>query len=309
KDVAKYAHVLEQCVKNGYAPEEFLSRCRDEGLIITATDAHINLYKELVKLDKANKNGIWARIIKNNFAPLFVGRVDYVAGNPPWVSFDNLPEGYRDSIDGLWDEYKLRSPSTWRGRFAKGNQDLSILFAYACPDAYLAAGGRLGLVITQTVFQAVAHGSLTPGEDFGFRRFKLRESLLRIKRVDDFTSMRPFEGAENRTATFVAAVGKLETKFPVDYYLWEVRQGSNLDDIVSWDEFESIAHSELQLGVPLRNASGPWVLLPKSVDPGIVPRLSSGSPAYRAWRGTDTRGANAIYWFHLIKRTAGGLLL
>ena len=43
------------------------------------------------ELDKANKNGIWARIIKNGFAPLFIGQVDYVAGNPPWVVWDNLP--------------------------------------------------------------------------------------------------------------------------------------------------------------------------------------------------------------------------
>jgi SAM-dependent methyltransferase len=82
REVAKYAEVLEACVKNAYAPDEFLSRCRDEGLNIIATDSHLELYRELVKLDKANKNGIWARIIKNNFAPLFEGleSFDYVIG-------------------------------------------------------------------------------------------------------------------------------------------------------------------------------------------------------------------------------------
>jgi len=78
QDVAAYAQLLETCIRNGYPPQEFLSRCKEEGLNITATEAHLNLYKELVTLDKANKNGIWARIIKNNFAPLFVGvsRID-----------------------------------------------------------------------------------------------------------------------------------------------------------------------------------------------------------------------------------------
>src|SRR5260370_10186811 len=93
KEVAKYAEVLETCIKSAYAPQEFLSRCKEEGLAITATDAHLSLYKELVRLDKENKNGIWARIIKNNFAPLFVGKVDYVAGNPPWVTWESLPGG------------------------------------------------------------------------------------------------------------------------------------------------------------------------------------------------------------------------
>jgi hypothetical protein len=59
EDAAKYAQVLETCIKNAYKPEEFLSCCRDEGLNITATNAHISLYKELVRLDKENKNGIW----------------------------------------------------------------------------------------------------------------------------------------------------------------------------------------------------------------------------------------------------------
>ena len=49
-------------------------------------------HNDLVKLDKANKNGVWARIIKNAFAPLFVGKVDYVAGNPPWVNWESLPQ-------------------------------------------------------------------------------------------------------------------------------------------------------------------------------------------------------------------------
>jgi hypothetical protein len=114
KDVAKYADILETCVKNAYAPEEFVSRCRDEGLNITAADAHLDLYKELVVLDKANKNGIWARIIKNNFAPLFIGRVDYVAGNPPWVAWNNLPAEYRDESKPIWKTYGFFTQKGYR---------------------------------------------------------------------------------------------------------------------------------------------------------------------------------------------------
>ena len=58
RDVAAYAGVLETCVRNGYSQEEFLSRCHDEGLNITATQAHLDLYRELVRLDKENRNGI-----------------------------------------------------------------------------------------------------------------------------------------------------------------------------------------------------------------------------------------------------------
>jgi methylase of polypeptide subunit release factors len=42
-------------------------------------------------------NGLWARLLKNNFAPLTVGQFDYIVGNPPWVNWEHLPDGYRDS--------------------------------------------------------------------------------------------------------------------------------------------------------------------------------------------------------------------
>src|ERR1700730_9805148 len=125
-DVARYAAVLEACIKNAYTPQEFLSRCRDEGLSIDATDLHIGLYKELVRLDKENKNGVWARIIKNNFAPLFVRGVDYVAGNPPWVNWDSLPGDYRESTLPVWDFYKLRPEKGQLGKMRGGKKDISM---------------------------------------------------------------------------------------------------------------------------------------------------------------------------------------
>jgi len=60
-----------------------------------------------VKLDREDKNSIWARIIKNALAPLFIDKVDYVAGNPPWVNWEHLPADYRDSMKPLWQEYDL----------------------------------------------------------------------------------------------------------------------------------------------------------------------------------------------------------
>src|SRR5579863_1682995 len=137
KEVASYASVLENCVKNAYSPQEFLGRCREEGLEIIATDAHIDLYKELARLDKENKNGIWARIIKNNFAPLFVGKVHYVVGNPPWVNWESLPVEYRDNTIDLWDRYRLRERVTHGARLGNVKKELSALFTYVCIDHYV----------------------------------------------------------------------------------------------------------------------------------------------------------------------------
>jgi hypothetical protein len=141
--VAKYAEQLEFCIANGYSPAEFLKRCHDEGIALTAASLHTDLYEELAKLDKANKNGIWARIIKNAFAPVFIGRVDYIAGNPPWVNWESLPGDYRDALKPLWQEYGLFSLSGSAGRLGGGKKDLSMLFVYSCIDNYLKQSGKL----------------------------------------------------------------------------------------------------------------------------------------------------------------------
>jgi methylase of polypeptide subunit release factors len=55
----------------------------------TALDA---LYRHLYTLQQEGRNGIWARLIKNAFAPVLVGEFDFVVGNPPWVNWESLRE-------------------------------------------------------------------------------------------------------------------------------------------------------------------------------------------------------------------------
>jgi len=73
-----------------------------EGLPPVQVDAAVHLYEQLLDLQRKGINGIWARIIKNAFAPLFQGRFDYVAGNPPWVNWESLPDDYRQETKDLW---------------------------------------------------------------------------------------------------------------------------------------------------------------------------------------------------------------
>ena len=222
EQVAKYAQVMEDCIRNGYKAEEFLSRCADEGLHVSATDAHVALYRELARLDAENKNGIWARIIKNNFAPLFVGRVDFVAGNPPWVRWGYLPREYREDSVPMWQGYGLFSLKGFEARLGSGEKDLSQLFTYVCIDKYLKDSGKLGFLITKTVFKA-------KGQAEGFRRFRLGPSgkPFSILRVDDFSLLKPFEGASNLTSCFVALKGK-ETEYPVPFWVWIPRTGATI---------------------------------------------------------------------------------
>ena len=182
------------CVRNGYSPEEFLGRCRDEGLSVAAESLHTDMYRELLRLEKANKNGVWAKIIKNSFAPLFTAQVDYVVGNPPWVRWAYLPEQYRRDIEPLWRRYQLFTQKGLKSLMGTAEVDISILFTYACSDYYLREGGTLGFLITQEVIR-----SKTAGE--GFRSFKIYPAGtgLRVNFFHDLVAVKPFEAA-NKSA-------------------------------------------------------------------------------------------------------------
>jgi hypothetical protein len=233
--LAAYTNKLQSlAAKNsGHSADEFLEQCRNDGIPVTSLDDHKRLFGELRKLDEDDKNGVWARIIKNAFAPLFVGKVDYVAGNPPWVFWNNLPNEYRDSVRQLMaDTYRImaKGASTMK-RLGSAGKDLSMLFFYVGLDVYLRDKGKLGYVITQTIFQSTAGNE--------FRKFRLPKNRpLRVKKVEDWVRVQPFRPkAGNKTAVVIAANGA-ETEYPLPYDTFIPirdfdRESASLDEVLS----------------------------------------------------------------------------
>jgi hypothetical protein len=235
RNIARYAELLEECVRSKYKPDEFVERCKEEKLSVKERPLHVELYRQLVKLDVDSRNGVWARIIKNAFAPLFTPQVDFVVGNPPWVNWESLPEVYRNSTASLWYDYGLFRQKGLKAKLGGAKDDISILMTYVCHDAYLKPTGTLGFVITQSVFK-------TKGGGEGFRGFRYTpagklESYLAPLDVEDLSALQPFEGATNRTAVFVAGKSNTPVKFPVPYTVWKkrapVENDSSLNDVLS----------------------------------------------------------------------------
>ncbi|MFH1373801.1 MAG: SAM-dependent DNA methyltransferase, partial [bacterium] len=302
---AKYAEQLEFCVRNSYSPDEFIQRCRDEGLPINEHQLHIELYNELVTLDKANKNGVWARIIKNAFAPLFIGQVDYVAGNPPWINLDALPRAYREQFISInQGVYGLFPHKGLRARHGSAETDISTLFLYVSLDKYVKEHGRLGFVITQSVFLSDA------GK--GFRKFSLPDGKpIAVRRVDDLSSIKVFEGAANRTAVVIAERDSA-TIYPVEYIRWALVQDpelhSPIPDILDLDEFLpscQLLHSQAR---PIsKDLTSPWII-------GQADEIRSlgraiGPSSYKAHVGIHTGGANAVYWIEILGVPRPGTVL
>jgi hypothetical protein len=298
--IATYCAILEDCIFQESPFEVFQQRCEADSIPFAEANAHQLLYSRLSRLHGKGEDGVWIRIVKNAFAPVFIGRtVDFLVGNPPWVNYENLPGPYREASASEWDKYNLFPRGGWRARFAKGNTELAMIFVYGCMDTYLREGGSLGFVITQSVFQSKEAGR-------GFRAFRISaDKPIRIRSVDDMTAFKPFEGAVNRTAIVIADLHG-RTRYPVPYQIW--RKNGEFEARSTLTEVRCSTTRYPASAAPVGDNASPWMVVPNPMLFGTLKKLSRGLCGYRGWKGADTRGGNGIFWLELLSAQRGTLL-
>ena len=233
---------------------------------------------------------------------------DFVVGNPPWIAWDNLPDDDRQATKPLWERYGLFSLSGNEARHGGGKKDLSMLMLYAAADRYLKPGGRLGMVITQTLFQ-------TKGAGDGFRRFRLGPNgpPLRVLRVDDLVALRPFDDAANWTSTIVLQKGAA-TEYPVPYFKWDEERPqakqnpavrSNFDTSTEHNGIAPVSsiHPSSFITHPLHRPV-PSIPPARFALAGALRRTttfpSPGKADYTARLGANSGGANGVYWVEVL---------
>ena len=177
---------------------------------------------------------------------------------------------------------------------------------YVAVDRYLRRGGKLGFVLSQSLFK-------TSGAGQGFRTFKLPdETPFGPIAVDDMVDLKPFEGATNRTAVGVFAKGK-PVRYPVSYQLWKKRSRGRGGTIGFDTPYEEITTQKI--------ASRSWYAEPVDADDRTSAWITARKKALRALRnilgdspycaheGSNTGGANGIYWLEIIGERPGGLVM
>ncbi|GIV07774.1 MAG: hypothetical protein KatS3mg017_0976 [Fimbriimonadales bacterium] len=257
-------------------------------------------YQRMLELHQQGLNGLWARILKNNFAPLTVGQFDYIVGNPPWINWEHLPDNYRDSIRKLWEQYKLPSQSGG-ARLGAVKGDFSALMTLVVADKLLKPNGKLGFVITQSLFKTAAGA--------GFRRFTLPGGTpLKVLLVEDMVDLNPFEGASNRTAVLVLLKGQ-PTRYPVSYTLWRKKRDARFTYTSTLGEVKDATTRHPWFAEPAQpNApTSQWLTVPQNALKAI--RKVMGNADYEAHEGANTGGANAVYWLEKQMERPDGLWL
>ena len=300
-------HLLEQCVGGNYQTAELVARGQRElKWDNPLTERSLGeLYNKVRRLEEEECNGLWARLIKNAFAPVFRAAVpfDCVVGNPPWVNWESLADQYREATKGLWETYGLFSLKGHAARLGGGKKDVAMLMLYASMDNYLKDGGKLGFVITQTVFK-------TKGAGDGFRRFRLGKEgpHLKVLSAHDLVELQPFEGASNRTATVILQKGEA-TEYPAGYTLWRKAKPGRIGMDLSLGEVEERTTRRLLSARPVNEAelTSPWL----TASPAALAAMQKalGPSGYEAHAGVYTGGLNGVYWLRIVERRPDGLLL
>lgn len=286
----KAAPMIEDFAKNGFESEIAIKHFKDEGLVFPPHEQIIkNFYDQILELEKQNKNGIWARFLKNAFAPMVAVKFDFVVGNPPWIRWGYLSEEYREATTPLLKKYDLYQTKDFASRnLGVGEKDFSMLFTYASADYYLKDGSKLGFLITQEVFKSKGAGE-------GFRRFRLpNESYLKVLKAHDLVSVQPFEGAANKTAAIVIKKGE-KTTYPLPYILWSRKKGvGKIPTDKSLEEIMPLLKKEQLSAKPMGSPVGSWQTFKKEQSEiGVI----EGRNSYKAWRGTESDP----YGVHLIE--------
>ena len=301
--IDQFTTLIEIGLKGDYSAESFLALLKKKfALSEGGIRLLLRVYNRIKELEEQGENGIWARYIKNAFAPVYLGRFDYVIGNPPWIRWGYLSDDYRKRTLKLWQSYGLFSLKGHEARLGAGEKDFSMLFTYASSDNYLKEGGKLAFLITHEVFKSKGAGE-------GFRQFEIKEKkiLLQVTLMEDMVNLKPFQAA-NKTSLFVLEKGK-RTSYPVPVIIWERRPGTGAIS-PDWTLPEVLSHTEQKeveaIPVDPSKINSSWqTASPSSLK--YTEKIKGLNP-YRAYRGASTE-PYGVFWLRIKEVRPDGYLV
>ena len=121
----------------------------------------------LRSLVERNLDGIWSYYLRNQARPAWLAAqgadgagVDYLVGNPPWLSWNSMTGSMQRTFKAMSE-----SRSLWTS--GAKNHDLSGFFVARAAELYLKRGGRFGFVMPEAIlrgrqFKGLRDASWTP---------------------------------------------------------------------------------------------------------------------------------------------------
>lgn len=289
---------VEKAVVSGNAAQAesaLLSAIGSSSIPHGVVEAIRSLVQNLIRLEQQDWNRIWGRIIKNFIATAAIGTFDVVVGNPPWVEWKDLPDGYRDTINNLCRERGLFSDDRYSGGI---DLNIAALIAHTVLEQWVAPGDYLCFLMPKSLLQLRSTQ--------GFRRWKLPDgSPLALKRVDDWSELQPFDDAVTAPAGYLIQRGGDKPQMvPVTLYKGAGR--TSRPQNATWEQVATTLQQEFLMAVQVSENGGPYMIDEASVLPSMVKLL--GESAYRGRRATET-APHSVFWLRFLDQPKSGVVL
>jgi hypothetical protein len=297
-------------LRETFGPNEGVPLSVEEGAWDNVEQVSVELHVQILELRNHDRNGVWARIIENSFAPLFAGRFDLVVGNPPWLTWTKTPSQWRSAAEAVWKRYGL-----WRVPPAEGKQsrslatgDVAILVLANAIDRYASQGAFVGLLTPSALVTADPGGR-------ALRQFHLKAAVedaatfggvdtpFRIVAADDWSVIKPFSPDASNTPYFLVTRPGHTHEFPVPTRRWErVAPRSRLGP--DWPSTRPTLRAVSGVCNPIVRTipTSAWSFQPD----GSPPLLEGGANRWSFGTGLHTRGANGVFFVKIISVDAPG---
>lgn len=297
----RFFSVVDRCLMARCDEQEFYANLEKELNFFewsSIKDYVLQIYRTYNNMPIKQKS-MWVRWTKNRLSSTPTRNYDFVVGNPSWVKWSQLPEKYREAVKSFWKNYGLFSSDRY---FGGVESDIALVLTHSAIDKWLKLNGKIGYLITQTVWKSESAE--------GFRMFTIpgemwdkKDVPFKITEVHDMVSIKPFEGASNRTSLFVAVKGE-KTTYPVPYIKWEKLGRRSIPQETSLTEVINEKTKRIFLTAkPVVFPGGPWLTISPSLN--NIAEKAIGNSGYQARKGVTT-DLNGVYWIEAIEKRADG---
>lgn len=199
-------------------------------------------------------------------------------GNPPWVTWRNLSEEYRQAIAGYMATSRLNHARGWAARVSAGQSDMAHIFVHEAVER-LAPSGQVTFLLPRSTFKApVGPGRLREGMSTTGR-------VYQFKTIWDCTLSDPFTGVRMDTVVAYIDVDRSQT-FPVEWLVLSPNGASEKTNAAILSDPD--------------DPCSPWLTGDTSDDKPL--RLSGGERwvNLRARGGVNTGGGNSVFHVDVI---------
>jgi hypothetical protein len=205
------------------------------------------------RLIREKQNSIWSFILKNTYRPTFLRKrkVDYVVGNPPWLSYRYIrDEEYKDRVRKLCFDYALLDS---KQRSLITQIELATVFYCHCQRHFMKLGGKIGMVLPWG-----AMGGAKQHE--GFQRLGGFERVLDLHEVTGLFNV--------PCCVMIGSNAARDGEPPCEYFKGVIERRNP-----RWDEVkDGLRHEEAGLAFVEHQIRSPWYRKIAMQGATIVPR-------------------------------------